>query len=176
MSSRLRPLATLVVVALIGAGCYHAPAETDTGTSTGSSGASTRAKAVKFAQCMRDHGVKQFPDPDASGTLTLDGVANGSSVDPSSPAFERAITACKDLQPAGFTGRKRSTAQQKAALRFAQCIRDHGVQDFPDPTAGDPLVDTNHIPSTNETGGMDRLNAAMHACGKVYAGQLGLKP
>ena len=173
MTSRFRPLAALVVVALIGAGCSHAPAGTDSG---GSNAASTRAKAVRFAQCMRDNGVKQFPDPDASGTLTIDGVANGSSVDPNSPTFDQALRACKDLQPAGFTGRKRSTTQQRAALKFAQCIRDHGVKDFPDPSEGDPLVDTNHIPSTNEPGGMDRLNAAMHTCGQVYAGRLGLEP
>jgi len=171
MSSRLRPLAALAMIALIGAGCSNAPAETDSG-----SGTTTRAQAVKFAQCMRDHGIKQFPDPDASGSLTIDGVANGSSVDPSSPAFDRALSACRDLQPAGFTGRKRSASQQQAALQFAQCVRDHGVKDFPDPVAGDPLVDTNRIPSANREGGMDILNAAMHTCGKVYAGRLGLKP
>jgi hypothetical protein len=174
MSSRLRPLAALAVIALIGAGCSNAPAETDSGSGSGT--ATTRAKAVKFAQCMRDHGIQQFPDPDASGSLTIDGVANGSSVDPSSPAFDRALSACRDLQPAGFTGRKRSASQQQAALQFAQCVRDHGVKDFPDPVAGDPLVDTNRIPSANREGGMDILNAAMHTCGKVYAGRLGLKP
>ena len=62
---------------------------------------------MKFAACMRDNGVKEFPDPDASGEMTIDGVVKGSSLDASSPAFEAAIAACKDLQPPGFMGRKR---------------------------------------------------------------------
>ena len=62
---------------------------------------------MKFAECMRDNGVREFPDPDASGELTIDGVVNGSSLDPSSAAWKQAIGACKDLQPPGFTGHKR---------------------------------------------------------------------
>ena len=63
---------------------------------------------MKFAECMRDNGVSEFPDPDASGELTIDGVVNGSSLDPSGAAWKQAIAACKDLQPPGFTGGKRS--------------------------------------------------------------------
>jgi hypothetical protein len=69
MRTNLRPLAALAVVALIGAGCgSNAPSETGTGNSS-SSGADTkltaRDKAVKFAECIRAHGVSDFPDPDA---------------------------------------------------------------------------------------------------------------
>ena len=139
------------MVALIGAGCgSNAPAETGT-ASTGSQRhqeATDRDKAVKFAECMRDNGVSEFPDPDASGELTIDGVVNGSSLDPSSAAWKEAIGACKDLQPPGFTGHKRSARAAGAALKFAQCIRENGVKDFPDPANGEPLVDTNRIPSS----------------------------
>src|SRR5207244_2073718 len=72
-------------------------------------------------------------DPDASGALTIDAVANGSSLDTSSAAFKQAVSACKDLEPSGFTGHQRSPQEQKAALEFAQCIRDNGVGDFPAP-------------------------------------------
>jgi hypothetical protein len=85
-------------------------------------------------------------------------------VDTNTAAFKQALSACKDLQPPGFTGQKRSTQQQEAALRFAQCIRDNGVKDFPDPTPGEPLIDTNRIPSSNLPGGMSILNAAMQKC------------
>ena len=103
---------------------------------------------MKFAECMRDNGVSEFPDPDASGELTIDGVVNGSSLDPSAAAWKKAIGACKDLQPAGFTGDEdASDEEQEARLEFAQCIRDNGVKDFPDPAKGEPLVDTNRIPS-----------------------------
>jgi hypothetical protein len=67
--------------------------------------------------------------------------------------------------PAGFTGANRTLEQQQAALKFAQCIRDNGVKDFPDPAIDDPLVDTNRIPSTNTSDGMTILNAAMQKCG-----------
>ena len=39
--------------------------------------------------------------------------------------------------------------QQAARLKFAQCIRENGVKDFPDPVNGEPLVDTNRIPSSD---------------------------
>jgi hypothetical protein len=113
---------------------------------------------------MRDNGVSGFPDPDASGALTIDSVVNGSSLDPSSAAWKQAIGACKDLEPAGFVGGKRSPEQQSAGLKFAQCVRDNGVKDFPDPINGEPLVDTNRIPSAATQGGMSILNAAMQKC------------
>jgi hypothetical protein len=161
MSRTLRPLAAaLAMVALIGAACSNGSAE------NGNTGAASDSdKAVKFAECMRDNGVDEFPDPDASGGLTIDGVVNGSSLDTSTPSWKTAIATCKDLQPPGFTGPgRRSAGQQAAALRFAQCIRDNGVKDFPDPVNGEPLVNTYKIPSSNRPGGMAILNAAMQKC------------
>jgi hypothetical protein len=117
--------------------------------------------------------VGGFPDPDASGELTIDGVLNGSSLDPSAPAWKEALSACRDLQPAGFTGGRRSTEQQDAALEFARCIRDNGVKDFPDPANGEPLVDTNRIPSAATSGGMSVLDAAMRTCGDLAASIVG---
>src|ERR671916_583531 len=82
----------------------------------------TQEQAMKFAQCMRDSGVSEFPDPDASGELTIDRIVNGSSLDTSTAAFKQALSACKDLEPPGFTGGKRSPEQQEYALKFAQCM------------------------------------------------------
>jgi hypothetical protein len=126
---------------------------------------SAREQGLKFAACMRGNGVKDFPDPDTSGELTIDAIANGSSLDTNSAQFQRAITACKDLEPSGFTGQKRTPEQQAAAVQFAQCIRENGVKDFPDPTTDSPLIDTNRIPSTGTQRGMSILNAAMQKCG-----------
>jgi hypothetical protein len=137
--------------------------------SSGSITSTNREQAVKFAECMRKNGVRQFPDPDASGKLTIDAIANGSSLDTNSAAFKQAISACKDLEPPGFTGDKRSPEQQAAAVKFAQCIRDNGVKDFPDPAPDDPLIDTNRIPSAARPGGMSILNAAMQKCRAVAA-------
>ena len=154
---------SLIAVAALISGCgSSAPAET--GTGGGNDPAANAPKAVKFAECMRSNGVSRFPDPGASGKLTIDAVANGSSLDTSTPAFRQAISACKALEPAGFMGTKRSSQQQNAALTFAQCIRENGVKDFPDPTPNGPLVDTNRIPSAAEPGGMSVLRAAMQKC------------
>jgi len=68
------------------------------------------------------------------------------------------------LEPSGFTGNKRSPEQQEGALKFAQCIRDNGVKDFPDPAPDAPMIDTNKIPSANQSGGMTILHAAMQKC------------
>jgi hypothetical protein len=171
MNRKLRPLAALAVVALIGAGCSNESGEDD---NAGDTKAASQEQAVKFAECMRDNGVSEFPDPDASGGLTIDGVLNGSGLDPNAPAWQEAMDACEDLQPPGFTGDEDiSAGEQEERLEFAQCMRDNGVEDFPDPTPDGPLVDTNRIPSSAGEGGMSILNAAMQTCGDVIAGQLG---
>jgi hypothetical protein len=163
MTRKLRPLAALAMVAVIGAGCSDEPA--GNGNAGNANAANRGGKAVKFAQCMRDNGVSEFPDPDASGELTVDGVLNGSSIDPNAPAWKEAIGACKDLQPPGFTGDENVTdEEQEARLEFAQCMRDNGVEDFPDPGKDDPLVDTRRIPSAADEGGMSIINAAMQTC------------
>jgi hypothetical protein len=177
MSRKRRPLAALALAALAAliSACGSGAAATSTTGTTGSIGGGgdpptpTAQKSVKFAECMRSNGVSQFPDPGPSGKLTIDAIANGSSVDPSTPAFKQAISACKHLEPAGFMGSTRSSQQQQAGLEFAQCIRAHGVKDFPDPLPNGPLVDTNRIPSAAAPGGMSMLNAAMHKCGDAAA-------
>jgi hypothetical protein len=155
-------MVAIAMVALTTAGCSNAPG----GTGTGSSGSENAAheQAVQFAECMRANGVKEFPDPDTSGTFTIETIANGTSIDTDSAAFQRAITTCRDLEPPGFTGFTRSPEQQQAALKFAQCIRSNGVTDFPDPGVADPMIDTNRIPSTEREGGMSILHAAMQKC------------
>lgn len=168
MSRRQRWLTGLALIgtaALSGACGSNGPAN----SGGRDSAVAKAAEAAKFASCMRNHRVSQFPDPPASGNFTIDEIANGSSLDTSSPAFTQALSACKALEPSGFTGSKRSAQQQNAALRFAQCIRAHGVSDFPDPVNGQPLVDTNRIPSTQKPGGMSALKAAMQTCSDLSA-------
>ena len=173
MTRELRPLGALVLIAmvvLISACGSSAPAGTGTGSSGGSNAATNAQKAVKFAECMRSNGVSEFPDPGASGKLTIDGIVNGSSLDPNTPAFKQAISACKHLEPAGFMGSKRSPQQMDASLKFAQCIRANGVKDFPDPANGQPLVDTNRIPFAATDSGRSILNAAMQKCRDFASG------
>ena len=166
-------LAMVALISLISAGCGANAATENGSTATASTSATAgnsgtgpnkkltaRDKAVKFAKCIRAHGVSDFPDPNAKNDFEY-----GVSVTPA--VWKQATTACKDLQPPGTLSSKRTPKQQSASLRFAQCIRDHGVKDFPDPVNGEPVVDTYKIPSSNRPGGMTVLNAAMKRCGKV---------
>lgn len=170
MNRKRRTLAALALIALVAliSGCgSSAPA----GTAGSSGGASSHAEAVKFAECMRHNGVSQFPDPPASGRLTIDGAVNGSALDPNSPAFTKAISACKNLEPPGFTGHKVTSQQASARLKFAQCMRANGVPDFPDPTPNGPLLDTRRIPSLarKDPRTDPGLQAAMHRCSHFSA-------
>jgi hypothetical protein len=178
MSRTLRPLAALALLAVIVAGCSKGSESGNTGTATnsgtadssdsgnrsGSAGtgsnknATEREKAVKFSECMRENGVGDFPDPKASGDFPAFGV----SVSPS--VWNKALGACKELQPPGTLSAELSPKQLSAGLQFAQCIRENGVKDFPDPVNGQPLVDTTRIPSANRPGGLTILNAAMQKC------------
>jgi hypothetical protein len=176
---RLQPLAVLATLALMGAGCgSNAPSESHSADSAGSGSGgkdAARGKPMRFAACMRDNGVSAFPDPDASGELTVDAVANGSSVDTDSAAFKQAISACRDLEPSGFTGRRRTAQQQESALKFAQCMRENGVPDFPDPTPGGALIDTTRIRSAAGRGARDipGFQAATDKCHTALRDALG---
>ena len=168
MTRTLRPLAGLAVVAIVAvitAGCgdtASSSSSSTTGSSTTAashnSTATPREKAVKFAECMRENGYADFPDPKASGEFPSFGI----SVTPA--VWTHALRACKELQPPGSFSAHLSHKELSAALKFAQCIRKNGVKDFPDPVQGQPIVDTTRIPSANRPGGMSILNAAMQKC------------
>jgi hypothetical protein len=179
----------VVMVAVVGVGCggtqsssgpSTAAAADTTSSSSGSnstgghpsiashrSALTPREKAVKFTECMREKGVSDFPDPNASGEFPSYGVSVGKTT------WTNALRACKELQPPGSVSAKLNPEQLSAARKFAQCIRENGVTDFPDPVNGQPLVDTTRIPSSNRPGGMTILNAAMHKCGHFVAEQTG---
>ena len=98
--TRLRPLAALATLALIGAGCSNGSADNgNTGTAKTGESTATAArkltahdKAVKFAECMRANGVPHFPDPDPKGDYNF-------GVDVTREVWLKAVDACKELQP-----------------------------------------------------------------------------
>ena len=171
MTRTLRPLAALAMLAVAIAGCGNGSEGTGSGgTSTAASHNSTatpREKAVKFAECMRENGYADFPDPKASGEFPSFGI----SVSPA--VFTNALRACKELRPPGSFSAHLSPKQLSATRKFAQCVREHRVKDFPDPVNGQPIIDTTIIPSANRPGGMAILNAATQKCGAVLADDLG---
>lgn len=113
------------------------------GGSSQSSGSSAGSSQLALAECMRSHGVPNFPDPTkgpggegfsvtaspGSSAVTIDGIQfNG-------PVFQSADRACHFLS--GGSGPPTITESQKEALfAKARCLREHGVPNFPDPTIG----------------------------------------
>ena len=108
------------------------------GRSTSSeSGAPSQQKIVAYSQCMRTHGVPEFPEPTEGKLLVRNSNHNGhvSGVNPESKQFQAAQKACAKLAPNG--GKPPSAAEQakaqEQALKFSRCMRTHGVPSFPDP-------------------------------------------
>jgi hypothetical protein len=67
------------------------------GNQTPEERAKFRDAALKFAQCMRSHGVN-IPDPQpGNGGIRIGGP--GSGVDPNSPTFQNAQKTCEKLLP-----------------------------------------------------------------------------
>jgi hypothetical protein len=62
-------------------------------------------EALKFARCMRSHGV-DIPDPQAEGGgIRIGGPGKQNGIDPRSPAFQDAQKACQSLLPRGKGGK-----------------------------------------------------------------------
>jgi hypothetical protein len=104
----------------------------------GGSGSATAASATqdafKFSQCMREHGITNFPDPEtgAGGAVRLQ-FKTGAKLDPHT--LEVAQNACKKYSP---VEREKLTPAQKvereeAVQKFAKCMREHGIN-LPTPT------------------------------------------
>lgn len=87
-----------------------------------------------YAQCVRNHGAPEFPDPvvDDQGRASFrDDAARAAA----QRAPESAMAAC-----ASYLNRLPAEARDDAPsvdqLRhFAQCMRDHGLDDWPDPNS-----------------------------------------
>jgi len=153
----------------------------------GSSGSGAPGSAVKasdflaYAQCMRAHGVPNFPDPSSNGGGGLQiqqsqragsGPSlkvNGVSVD--APAFQSAMRSCQSKLPNGGRPPPLSAARRAAMLRFSQCMRDHGVTNFPDPTfssKGGVRIDFGASSGLNPSS--PTFQAAQKACAPVGGG------
>lgn len=143
-----------VCVALVVAGCGGAgsPAVASVASSTtrsqGNSSSSSfppgtqGTKALAFSRCMRSSGVPDYPDPNSSGNLPK---GNAQTFGVSTSQFQAAEQVCGHLLPSSsasltqclMTGDcPRSVVQpaMEEGLKFARCMRTHGVTNWPDPT------------------------------------------
>lgn len=90
--------------------------------------------AIAFTSCMRSHGVPNMPDPSGGG-----GIQIPSGVNPFSPAFKAAQAHCAKLMPGGPPPSGPPTEQDKLQmLHVSECMRAHGLNNFPDPTFSPP--------------------------------------
>lgn len=116
------------------------------GAAPASVAAPTYAQELALAQCMRGHGVPDFPDPRASGGygLTSSGSivgSGGSPIDINSSQAQSAYGACRHLLPGGPTisqleqdvqqAQESQAKELPAVLKWEQCVRGHGVPNFP---------------------------------------------
>jgi hypothetical protein len=56
--------------------------------------ATAKHAALEYSTCMRSNGVPNFPDPNGQGLIQINAT---STLEPSSPAFQTAQTACQNL-------------------------------------------------------------------------------
>jgi hypothetical protein len=100
----------------------------------GGTGTVARTNAVgplKYANCMRSHGVPNFPDPSAGGGFAI---TPSSGLNAQSPTFAKAAGICaKDFPGSGRAPQIPAKARARL-LAMARCMRAHGVPNFPDPT------------------------------------------
>jgi hypothetical protein len=98
------------------------------------SASSNAGSFLAFSECMRGHGVPDFPDPSGNGINI-----GGTGVNPSSPAVRAAQATCKKLLPGGGPPAHASEQQKQQLVATSECMRGHGVTGFPDPiTANGP--------------------------------------
>jgi hypothetical protein len=157
-------------LAMIVAGCGRSP---KAGGSTNSQ--STTSQPLAFSHCMRSNGVPNFPDPNASGIWPKSRVYLAAD----NPKFEAATHTCRHLLPDGGPGVPPSPAVlqliQTDMLEFANCMRSHGVRDWPDPT-----LDRGRSVFDPQAVGIDtsspQISSKIHTCEHVFPASIGIPP
>jgi hypothetical protein len=113
---------------------------------------------------MRSHSVPNWPDPNGSGVFDKSKLTP-QQLGASDSQVRVAQTACRSLLPNG--GRTPNTAQveeiRAKALQFSQCVRGHGVPNFPDPGSDGRIPDPATVGIDQ---GAPRFEAANRVCGR----------
>ena len=156
--------APLAGAALLAAACGGGSAPA-TATSVSQDGSNSTGDAVAYSQCMRAHGVPNFPDP---GPDSLPGKPFGAAVlaqagvNPNTPQFSAASAACARLSPVMTPADEQQNLS--LTLRLVACMRAHGVPSFPDPATADGGVQLSLTPSLTSS---PHYQSALRACRSV---------
>ena len=151
----------LAALALLTAACSGSPSSTGSGSSPHAGGSSSSPSAVAYSACMRSHGVPNFPDPNGSGEIPK---ATAQHLGVSSSQYQTAQTACAHLLPNSGEVSQADIQQMMSGMRrFAQCMRSHGVSNWPDPStdrAGYPVFYLQNNIDENSP----QILTTIHAC------------
>lgn len=162
-------LATLALLATFSlAGCTPA-SPTDVASLDGGSGSTDSPEEsngpregdqVKFAECMREHGI-DMPDPDPDSKGFGIAIPQGTS----KPEADAAIEACKEFMPGGGEPVQASPEQLAAMREFAKCMRENGIENFPDPsTEGGIQIGSNRDDPNSIDPESQEFKDAQNAC------------
>ncbi len=87
---------------------------------------------------MRSHDVPSFPDPNPGGGVFTQQIIRA-GINPQSPAFQSAMSACQRIAPGGKAAYGPTPGARKVELvMLAECMHKHGLSTFPDPTTSAP--------------------------------------
>jgi hypothetical protein len=182
--ARLGPavVALALLAAACGGGAENADGVATAGNGSAAKNASDKEKSdpqqagLDFAKCMREHGV-DMPDPLAGeGGRIMIGPSMGSSGEVSAASgppvgFEEADKACRHILEdlIGEGGPPLDPKEQDRALKFAQCMREHGV-DMPDPdfSGGGIRMQIGGPGSGGIDPGSSTFQDAQKACGSLF--------
>jgi hypothetical protein len=127
---------------------------------------------LAFAKCMRANGVPNFPDPNAGGGPRVQ-IPIGSN--PAAPAFKAAQAKCQKLigGPVGGPFSPGATTHPSAQtlaklVKIAQCMRQHGVPQFPDPRTSVPSNPTGYQEITDFDGAVLLLPSTINLQAPAY--------
>jgi hypothetical protein len=147
------------------------------GSTSPQDAAANNSKALQFAQCMRTHGVPNFPDLTGGQIdLRVQQTPNGTSVNGvqvNGPAFQTAIKNCQSYVPNGGHPTAAQTAKAKSqAIAMAKCMRTHGVPNFPDPQfqSGPSGAIGVRISGAGINPSSPAFQAAQKDCGRIFGG------
>jgi hypothetical protein len=148
--------AALAVAGVLVAGCSGGPADpgvagvsSATASPSQSATVSGEAEALQYAACMRSHGVPDFPDPTVQNGSVGFSITAGDGVDQNSPQYQSARQACSSLRGGGTANSGSGNLAKE--LKFAQCMRSHGVPDFPDPNKNGGFSGTSTVNPSSPT-------------------------
>ncbi|MCL2395375.1 MAG: hypothetical protein FWC87_11895 [Acidimicrobiaceae bacterium] len=146
-------------------------ASTTTGSGSGdpaSNEAARQAQELQLAQCMRSHGVPNFPDPGTTGGL-IQAIARA-GIDANSPSYHAALQACRQYTGVGNMTPAQRAADNAKGVEFSQCMRSHGVPNFPDPTTGPTGAPAINLGPEHIDPSSPAFQAANQACERMVPG------